>query len=229
MSVRCILEWVPSYSYSRMVQSFCLPKKESTKAIHWVQSCFQSPSIRHCLTYRLITLVCKFWHTWMMCFLVGPASSVLSAFDQLKPAFQKIGLDIQEQKCELYNPTPSEDMSVKPTIPVTSEGMKILGVPIGRKEFISQVCVDIVQDGANLCHQLVSLDSVRQIPKPCSCPWATKCQCFSCQSQPWVSVFTAPYMYVRRYVLHCIYSVLLNWVYSKAWRANKTGTSLVCI
>ena len=47
--------------------------------------------------------------------------------------------------------------------------------------------------------------------------------------QPWVSVFTAPYMYVRRYVLHCIYSVLLNWVYSKAWRANKTGTSLVCI
>ena len=76
-----------------------------------------------------------------------------------QPAFQKIVLDIQEQKCELYNPTPSEDMSVPPTIPVTSEGMKILGVPVGRKEFISQVCVDIAQDGANLCHQLVSLDT----------------------------------------------------------------------
>ena len=48
-------------------------------------------------------------------FLVGPSSSVLSAFDQLKPAFQKIGLDIQEQKCELYEPTPSEDMSASPT------------------------------------------------------------------------------------------------------------------
>ena len=47
--------------------------------------------------------------------------------------------------------------------------------------------------------------------------------------QPWVSVFTTPYMYVRRYMLHCIYSVLLNWVYSKAWRANKKETSLVCI
>ena len=37
-------------------------------------------------------------------FLVGPSDNVLAVFEDLKPMFHNIGLDIQDTKCEIYNP-----------------------------------------------------------------------------------------------------------------------------
>lgn len=40
-------------------------------------------------------------------FLVGPANRVLR-FEEVKPVFHRIGLDIQEHECEIHNSTPSK-------------------------------------------------------------------------------------------------------------------------
>ena len=37
-------------------------------------------------------------------FLVGPSGNVLAVFEDLKPMFHYIGLDIQDTKCKIYNP-----------------------------------------------------------------------------------------------------------------------------
>ena len=41
-------------------------------------------------------------------FLVGPYGNVLAVFEDLKPMFHNIGLDIQDTKCEIYNPSSVE-------------------------------------------------------------------------------------------------------------------------
>ena len=40
-------------------------------------------------------------------FLVGPSLSVVDAFRHLKEQFGIVGLQIQDQKCEMYSPLPS--------------------------------------------------------------------------------------------------------------------------
>lgn len=61
---------------------------------------FQLPSSRHCLNFKMTT--------GFVVFVVGPTNNFLSDFEDLKLAFRRIGLDLQEQKCEIYNPIPSE-------------------------------------------------------------------------------------------------------------------------
>ena len=41
-------------------------------------------------------------------FLVGPSDNVLAVFEDLKPMFHDIRLDIQNTKCEIYNPSSVE-------------------------------------------------------------------------------------------------------------------------
>ena len=89
-------------------------------------------------------------------FLVGPSDNVLAVFEDLKPMFHNIGLDIQDTKCESYNPS-SVEMESHTSIPITTEGISILGIPVGKEDFMSQACVTIAKHGENLCHQLLTL------------------------------------------------------------------------
>ena len=93
-------------------------------------------------------------------FLVGPSLSVVDAFRHLKEQFGKVGLQIQDQKCEMYSPLPSAvpSTSVIGDIRVTSIGTQILGIPIGHQEYVSKVCLEVVKSGNNLCQQLPDLN-----------------------------------------------------------------------
>ena len=75
-------------------------------------------------------------------FLVGPSDNVLAVFEELKPMFHNIGLDIQDTKCEIYNPS-SVEIESHTSIPITTEGISILGIPVGKEDFMSQACVTI--------------------------------------------------------------------------------------
>ena len=70
--------------------------------------------------------------------------------------FHNIGLDIQDTKCEIYNPS-SVEIESHTSIPITTEGISILGIPVGKEDFMSQTCVTIAKHGENLCHQLLTL------------------------------------------------------------------------
>ncbi|XP_062510478.1 uncharacterized protein LOC134186508 [Corticium candelabrum] len=94
-------------------------------------------------------------------FLVGPAKHVLDAFSTLQPEFFKIGLEIQEAKCEIYCSHDKEDTSSEYTIHVSSEGIMILGTPIGKREYVARACSTIAEKMNDLCRQLVDLDNVQ--------------------------------------------------------------------
>ena len=95
-------------------------------------------------------------------FLVGLAKHVLDAFSTLQPEFFKIGLEIQETKCEIYCSYDKEDtFSSEYTIPVSSEDIVILGTPTGKREYVARACSTIAEKGNDLCRQLVDLDNVQ--------------------------------------------------------------------
>ena len=81
-------------------------------------------------------------------FLVGPAKHVLDAFSTLQPKFFKIGLEIQETKCEIYCSYDKEDtFPSEYTTPVSCEGIEILGTPIGKREYVARACSTITKKG----------------------------------------------------------------------------------
>ena len=70
--------------------------------------------------------------------------------------FHDIGLAIQDTKCEIYNPS-SVEIESHTCIPITTKGISILGIPVGKEDFMSEACVTIAKHGENLCHQLLTL------------------------------------------------------------------------
>ena len=111
----------------------------------------------------LADLQSKFSETRVLAYLddVFTTDHVLAAFTTL-PEFSKIGLRIQEEKCEIYCPPHLQvSISSMSTIPVTSEGFKILGIPVGKTEFVSRSCSTIAEGGSELRKQLVDLDNVQ--------------------------------------------------------------------
>ena len=92
-------------------------------------------------------------------FLIGPSAGVLDAFTSLKEEFGDVGLQIQEKKCDLYSSLPSAiPYSPLGSIPITYDETKILGVPICSHSFASNVCLDIVKNGNELCQQFPDLN-----------------------------------------------------------------------
>ena len=67
-----------------------------------------------------------------------------------------MGLKIYDRKCELY--CPSGDSIDFPT-PVTHDGTIILGIPVGKSEFVRSRCVDIAKSGEELCCELAKLNN----------------------------------------------------------------------
>ena len=65
--------------------------------------------------------------------LLGPAKIVLATFSQLDSAFSHIHLEVAAKKCEIFSPSEIASLSVPSAcqIPVTPDGMSVLGTPIG--------------------------------------------------------------------------------------------------
>ncbi len=96
-------------------------------------------------------------------FMVGLPQDVLSALDDLRPAFEAIGLSIANHKCKIYSglDSPCLSSNTASSIPVTSDGTVILGTPIGRDDFIFASCDDTAKSGSQLCDKLVDLGDVQ--------------------------------------------------------------------
>ena len=68
-------------------------------------------------------------------FQVGLPDNVLAVFEDVKPMFHYICLDIQDTKCEFYNPL-SVEIESHTYILITTKGMSILGIPVGKKDYM---------------------------------------------------------------------------------------------
>ncbi|XP_062504332.1 uncharacterized protein LOC134181136 [Corticium candelabrum] len=93
-------------------------------------------------------------------FLLGPPNEAMVAFENLRSDFSSIGLEISSSKCEVF----SSSSGIKllgdqiSSIPTTSTGTTILGVPIGCPSFIQSHCSSFADSGNLLCDQLVELE-----------------------------------------------------------------------
>ena len=95
-------------------------------------------------------------------FLLGPPVEVVFALENLRAAFITIHLEIADHKCEIYSPTPlSSQISSQTTIPINYSGATVLGIPIGKVQFIQEYCVETAKSGDNLCKQLTELDDIQ--------------------------------------------------------------------
>ena len=72
-------------------------------------------------------------------YAVGPNQSLQNVLDDLKSSLSLVGLEICDRKCELY--CPSGNICDIP-IPVTHDGMIILGTPVGNRDlFVLSVLI----------------------------------------------------------------------------------------
>ena len=101
-------------------------------------------------------------------FLVGLPNDVMEAFTSLQCNFSAIGLDIACQKCKSYCPSPAIKIP-DCQLPVTPEGIVILGMPLGNAEFVSNFCSTYANTGEQLCDQLSSLKKRFIIAQVLSC------------------------------------------------------------
>ena len=103
-------------------------------------------------------------------FLLGPPNEVLFALENLRAAFITIHLEVADYKCEIYSPTSiSSQISSMTTIPVKCNGSTILGIPIGKDQFIQDCCVESARSGDNLC-KLDDIQSAMLLLRFCHIP-----------------------------------------------------------
>ena len=96
--------------------------------------------------------MCSFWVHQLKFFCLGKSQS----------SFITIHLEIADHKCEIYSPTPlSSQISSQTTVPINYGGSTILGIPIGKVQFIQEYCVETAKSVDNLCKQLTELDDIQ--------------------------------------------------------------------
>ena len=96
-------------------------------------------------------------------FVLGDPANVVPALDEIKSMFREINLVVADHKCEIYSPTPAacESLLSSVSIPVTSEGVTVLGTPIGSSQFVAEASSSIAEKGDYLCNQLNSLNDLQ--------------------------------------------------------------------
>jgi hypothetical protein len=87
-------------------------------------------------------------------YMVGPAEALKQVLVDVKALLSEIGLIICDRKRELYYPFQTH---IEFSVPVMSDGIIVLGTPIGKPEFVRSQCVDITKSGEQLCRQLTEL------------------------------------------------------------------------
>ena len=95
-------------------------------------------------------------------FLIGPLGQTIPALEDMKASFSNVGLTTANEKCEIYISEDVDSCSTPVTIPISTSGTSILGVPIGDPENISSFCLEFAKSGKCLCDQLLNLDDPQE-------------------------------------------------------------------
>ena len=85
------------------------------------------------------------------------------SLDELKSTFREVGLVVAEHKCEIYNPYHSVCQSIHSSsdIPISSDGVIILGTPIVSASFVGDASSKIAREGENLCGKLTTFNDLQ--------------------------------------------------------------------
>ena len=93
--------------------------------------------------------------------LLGPCSSVVSAFQSFEKQLSNIGLVIRRDKCEAYSPKSSPSIWPLDDIPFSAAGTCLLGSPIGRDGFIVSECLRVITKEANFLAKLCGVHNLQ--------------------------------------------------------------------
>ena len=89
-------------------------------------------------------------------FVVGHAEQAMFLLSDLRSSLQQLGLQICDRKCELYGDSLPRGCTLN--VSTTSEGIEVLGIPVGKKEYIQQICSQKAKEGNKLCSELRDLN-----------------------------------------------------------------------
>ena len=88
--------------------------------------------------------------------VLGPKDNAVECYNLLKSRMFDIGLELREEKCEAYSPLGISHWDLP--VPVKSDGVIILGTPIGHPSFIESCCKDQVNRAKLFLSQLPKLN-----------------------------------------------------------------------
>ena len=96
-------------------------------------------------------------------FILGQSDAILHALADLREALSSIGLVICDRKSEIYWPSQKGDqvLAENVNIPIRADGIVVLGVPIGNRDYVSNTCSEFTERGKQLCGQLLQLEDIQ--------------------------------------------------------------------
>lgn len=96
-------------------------------------------------------------------FVCGPPGMCIQALADLKASFHEVGLSVCDHKCLAFSSSVPENWPE--SIPHSSQGIDVLGVPIGTDSYIASNCHSVMESGNTLCSKLHLLnDPVLTLP-----------------------------------------------------------------
>ena len=85
-------------------------------------------------------------------FILGQSDAILHALADLREALSSIGLVICDRKSEIYWPSKKGDqvLAENVNILIRADGIVVLGVPIGNRDYVSNTCSEFTERGKQL-------------------------------------------------------------------------------
>ena len=132
--------------------------KESIKVTHWVHFTFALlPILQELAEEHKGLYITAFFDDVS---LLGPPDLIGQALPKLVEGFRECGLQLNQQKCELFYPKAPSCSWAEGMIRSTV-GTNLLGRAIGTKKFISDAYVQLVQSDENLLRGIKELKSTQ--------------------------------------------------------------------
>src|SRR5690606_17127478 len=75
----------------------------------------------------------------------GPEEAVRECFAAIEGSARERGLTLQLHKCSVYRPSGAAVTQLPPAVGIESDGLTVLGVPLGCPEFIRQKMLERVE------------------------------------------------------------------------------------
>ena len=87
----------------------------------------------------------------------------MSTLDQLESMFHDIHLKVAVAKFDIYSPYETATLAKPSTcqIPITTEGLTILGTPVGCHNHVMTEDFDTATPGAQLCQEITKGDDLK--------------------------------------------------------------------